>query len=249
MLTDKKLPEVPEGGPVELDTLTESSSTLQAKTHAKRIGLTRKMMINDDLNAFAMLPQKLGFDAHDEFTDQFVTLLATAKSGGFFATGNGNRDTSTAGIDVAGYTLMETAFAALTDDNDKRIGVRPVAVLVPSAQRPAAQIMWDSTNLIVPKLKTAAAAGQLIGDGNPFRSNYEVITIAKLTDSVDWYGLANPARISAFNVGFLNGQRNPFVEVATAGADSELLGKFFRIIWDFGFALGDTQGAVLMTDT
>jgi hypothetical protein len=249
MLTDNKLPEVPGGGPVELDTLTDSTSTLQAKTHGKRIGLTRAMMINDDLNAFAMIPQKLGFDAHDEFTDQFVTLIETTADSSFFSTANGNRDTSGAAIDVAGYTLMQTKFAALTDDNDKRIGVRPVAVIVPSALDPAAKIMWQSTNLFAPKLKTASAAGQVTGDGNPFQNNYEVIQIAKLTDATDWYGLANPARVSAFNVGFLNGQRSPFVDVATAGADSEMLGKFFRIIWDFGFALGDTQGAVKMTDS
>ena len=248
MQTGKKLPEVPGGGPVELDSLTESDSTIQAKTHGKRIGLTRKMMINDDMNAFAMLPQKLGIDAHDEFTDQFVTLIETTAVASFFAGGNGNVDTSTAGVNVAGYTIMQTLFAAMTDDNDKQIGARPVAVIMPSALSPAAQQMFISTNLFRSGMNETGSADVIQGDGNPFQNNYEVIQIAKLTEAAVWYGLTDPARISAFNVGFLNGQRNPFVDTAVAGADSELLGKFFRIIWDFGFALGDTQGAVLMTD-
>ncbi len=241
MFTGSKLPVVPGGGPLQYDTLSESSQTIQAQTHGKLIGITRAMIINDDLGAFTQIAEKMGIDAFEQFADDGVAMIEDAT---IFSGGNANVDTSSEVPSVAGYNAMRLLFAAFTEttSSTKLIGAKPQSVIVPAALFTQAQSMFVSQNLIATGVGSSAAT---VGEANPFARNYEVIEISRLASASTWYGLANPSRIPAFNVGFLNGRKAPSVEeVAVA---PEYLGKAWRIVWDYGFAEGDYQGAVRMS--
>lgn len=244
LFTGSKLPKVPGGGPLQYDELVEGSQTIQADTHGKLIGITRKMILNDDLGAFVAIPEKIGIDAYEQFADDGVYMIENAT---IFSGGNGNVDTTSQIPSVAGYNAMRLKFAAFTESptSAKLIGAKPKMVVVPAALFTAAQQMFASQNVIVGNSNKDATATTYVPNGNPFTGNYAVVEITRLSVATTWFGLANPAMIPAFNVGFLNGRKSPVVEeVAVA---PEFLGRAWRIVWDYGFAEGDYQGAVRMS--
>ncbi len=57
-----------------------------------------------------------------------------------------------------------------------------------------------------------------------------------------WYLLADPNSVPAFQVGFLQGRRQPTIE--TADAQFNTLGIGMRCFFDFGVARVEYQGAV-----
>jgi hypothetical protein len=96
------------------------------------------------------------------------------------------------------------------------------------------------------------------GNMNPLAGiipNDAVVYDPYLSDANDWYLFADPARVPAFAVGFLNGQEQPQVflknpEVRTAlgggGQDPytfELDSIDFKVRMDFGVAAVDPRGA------
>jgi hypothetical protein len=249
LLTGSKLPEVPGGGPLEYDYLQESSRTIQAKTHGKLIGITRDMIINDDLLAFMSLPEKISRDGFEQFADDFVNMLEVlAVAGGaaaFFGSTNKNVDTSSKIPNGTGYAVMKKLFAAMLDDAGKRIGVRPAMVITPTALTAEAESAYASLNLLATAFNKDATASQVTGDANINRGKYKPIEISRLSSDSVWYPIADPNIVPAFAVGFLNGRRTPTVEeVAVA---PEYLGRAFRVIWDYAFALDNYQGALRMS--
>ena len=243
MQTAGKLPKVPGGGPLELDSLTESSKTIKAYTHGKLIGITREMLINDDLGAFLDLPMIMGRDALEQFVDEAVALIE-GNAGSFFDAANSNVGSGT--ISATGYAAMEVLFAAMVDAAGKKLGLDCRYVVVPAALNALAKGMYSSTELLAIQKNKDATSNVQIGNANPYAGSFEPVKINRLASASTWYGVADPMAAPAFNVGFLNGQRTPMTEEVTASTDPKYLGRFWRILWDFGFAFGDTQGAVKM---
>lgn len=243
MQTAGKLPKVPGGGPLELDSLTESSKTIRAYTHGKIIGITREMLINDDLGAFLDLPMIMGRDALEQFVDEAVALIE-GNAGSFFDAANSNVGSGT--ISATGYAAMEVLFAAMVDAAGKKLGLDCRYVVVPAALNAPAKGMYSSTELLSIQKNKDATSNVQIGNANPYAGSFEPVKINRLASASTWYGVTDPMAAAAFNVGFLNGQRTPMTEEVTASTDPKYLGRFWRILWDFGFAFGDTQGAVKM---
>ena len=249
LYTGSKLPEVPGGGPLEYDYLQESSRTIQAKTHGKLIGITRDMIINDDLLAFMSLPEKISRDGFEQFADDFVRMLeVTAVAGGadaFFHSTHKNVDTSSKTPNDTGLALMKKMFGAMTDDTGKKIGVRPAMIITPTALSAAAEVMFQSLNLISVAYNKNGTADGLGGDANINRGKYKPVEITRLSSDSVWYPIADPNVVPAFAVGFLNGRRTPTVEEVQVAP--EYLGRAFRVIWDYAFALDNYQGAIRMS--
>lgn len=243
MQTAGKLPKVPGGGPLEFDSLSESSKTIKADTHGKIIGITREMIINDDLGAFLDLPMIIGRDSLEQFVDEAVALIE-GNAGSFFSSGNSNIGSGS--INATGYAAMEVLFAAMVDAASKKLGLDGRYVVVPAALNALAMGMYTSTELLAIQKNKDATSNVQIGNANPYAGRFEPVKINRLSSSTVWYGVADPMAAAAFNVGFLNGQRTPVIEEVTASTDPKYLGRFWRVVWDFGFAFGDTQGAIKM---
>ena len=111
--------------------LTDGQYTIAADTYEKGIKLTRQAIVNDALNAFRSVPDKLGKLAAK--TAEYYATSQIADANGpdatMFTNGHGNLITS-----ELSYAALEEAynkFAAQTDANGDPIMLRPKGIIVP----------------------------------------------------------------------------------------------------------------------
>ncbi len=226
--------------------LGEQVFTNKADTSGIMFSLNRQTIINDDLGAFAQIPTMLGIGAADAISDAIWTLILS-NPGNFFSAGNNNYAAgANTALSVDSLTAAELLFLNQTKPNGKPLGILPRYLLVPNALKVTANLLMTSV-----KLNEAATAGSPKPQDNPHAGKYEVVSSSWLSNATitgysttAWYLFADPARLAAFEVAFLNGNENPTVE--QADADFNTLGIQFRGYIDFGVKEQDYRAAVKM---
>jgi hypothetical protein len=226
--------------------LGEQVFTNKADTSGIMFSLNRQTIINDDLGAFAQIPTMLGIGAADAISDAIWTLILS-NPGNFFSAGNNNYAAgANTVLSVDSLTAAELLFLNQTKPNGKPLGILPRYLLVPNALKVTANLLMTSI-----KLNEAATAGSPKPQDNHHAGKYEVVSSSWLSNatipgfsSIAWYLFADPARLAAFEVAFLNGNENPTVEQAEA--DFNTLGIQFRGYIDFGVKEQDYRAAVKM---
>lgn len=225
-------------GEVKHGQTSEGSYTVKADTYGKMFAISREHIINDDLNALAQIPRELGYGANDAFNEVFWTEWLGG-DGGFFAyTSSGAMSASAALTTIA---AAEAAFFALTKPNGTPLGVVPNVMLVPNGSYRIAQ--------------SAMAAPVVTGGSttvpvtNTFQGEYKVVRSAFLSNSafsgysaVKWYLCVVRPGFAPIQTAFLNGQRAPMIE--SASADFNTLGIQMRGVHDFGVNLFEARAAV-----
>lgn len=241
---DMKFQPVGKGGELKHGKLGEENFTQKADTHGIMFSLDRKDIINDDLGAFAAIPQVLGMGSAEAIAEAVFELLLS-NPGNFFSTDNKNylegADTS---LSIEALTAAELLFLEQTKPNGRPLSVAPRVLFVPPALNvTASQLMNatavnETTTTNKPKVAT-----------NPHAGKFDVMTSAYLSNSTfagasnkAWYLFADPNRLPAFEVAFLNGKQTPTVERADANFNT--LGIQFRGYIDFGVKEQDHRGAV-----
>ena len=101
------------------------------------------------------------------------------------------------------------------------------------------------------ELRNMSVAVGGYGTSNPFAGRFRVEMSRYLNNlnfpgyaANTWYLLAAPAVLPVIEVAFLNGKESPTIE--TADADFDVLGIRMRGYHDFGVALQDYRGGVMM---
>lgn len=238
-------------GELKHGTLSEQTFTQQADTHGIMFALTRQMIINDDMGALADIPRQIGMGAAEAIADAVWTLLLSnptlADTFAFFSTDHTNYASGAgSALSVDGLTAAEVLFADQTKPNGKPLGIVPSLLLVPTALKVVAQQLYKDA--IVNETTTANKAKP---NSNPHQGKFSVVSSPYLSNSgftgyssTAWYLFADPNRLPALEVGFLNGVDRPTVE--RADADFNTLGVQFRGYIDFGVKEQDYRGAVKM---
>jgi len=245
MTGDMTLDEVPPSGEIKHAALNEDSYTFSVDTYGKMVTLTRREIINDDLNAFTQLPKAMGRGAALKLAKLFWTLVL-ANTGNFFHANNSNLITNVlgdAGLTAAAKTLIEQ-----TDQDGNPILITPKLLVVPPALFDTGQRLFESRNIIITG-STAATKG----DKNIHEGKYEPVTTSFLSNTTfhagasdaAWYLFGNPADVAAFGIAYLKGNETPTFESVTM--PSNVLGKGWRIYWDIGVCQVDSRGAVKST--
>jgi len=222
----------------------EMAYTNQIDTYGKIFQLTRKDIINDDLNALASVPRRIGRGAALKLNDVF--WKAFLNNAAFFSAANKN---FLAGVDtpisIEGMTKAFNLFNDQTDPDGYPLAVPPAILLVPNALVVLAQQLMQATEL------RDTTASQKYATSNPFTGKFGVVRSSYLSSvkytgnsTKAWYLLANPADLPVIEVAFLNGQELPTVESTDADFDS--LGIRFRGYHDFGVSLQEQRGGVRM---
>jgi hypothetical protein len=231
--------------------LGEQSFRQKADTHGIMFALTRQMIINDDMGAFTDIPRQIGMGAAEAIADAVwgLWLANPVQPDGkaFFHTDHKNylagADTA---LSVDGLTDAEVAFGKQVKPNGKPLGIRPSTLLVPTALKVPAEMLMKSVQL---NETTTANKGK--PNTNPHVGKFDVVSSVYLSNPTfpnasdkAWYLLADPNRLPAIEVAFLNGVDRPTVE--KTDADFNTLGVMFRGYIDFGVKEQDHRGGLMM---
>ena len=235
MLDNMEYEEVGANGEIKHGAISEESWTNQAKTYAKMFALNRQQIINDDLGAFDDLRSRVGRGAARKFNRVF--WLAFLNNGSFFTTARTNYiegsttnlGTDGVGLGLAAKAYMERKTPLVGTDTTSQVmlGGEATKILVPSALKQNAEILYKNSNL------TAVKAA----DANLYAGKYRPVTVVQLGDS-SYSGYSATAfylfgdTYMPMCASFLNGQQTPTVEVSEA--DFDQLGIQMRGYHDFG---------------
>lgn len=237
-----KYEKVGAGGEIKHGTVAEGSYTNQASTYGKMFAITREDIINDDLGALTSVPRELGFGANEAFNEVFWTAFL-ANTGNFFHTNNANVSTGafTATNGLTALAAAEAVFFAQTRPNGTPLGRLPNVMLHPNGSYRAALSAMESSNVVGTTGPTPEA--------NTFKDNYKVVRSAYLSmtaisgySTVKWYLLSVMPGFAVMQAAFLNNQRAPMIE--SASADFNTLGIQMRGVHDFGVSLFEYRAGV-----
>ena len=225
-----------EQGEIKSGTMAEAKEAYRIETFAKKIGVTRQVLVNDDLGAFADLSRRMGQAAAETEAQTLVALLEGTAGNGptmddgktLFHADHANKAT-TGGV-IADTTLSDARLAMRTQtglEEDRLIRVTPKYLLVPPALETTAE-KW---------LATIAAAK--VDDVNPFSNSLTLVVEPRLTSATRWYVTADAAEVDGLEYAYLAGGEGPQVE-SKSGWDVD--GVEIRVILDYGAGFVDWRG-------
>lgn len=237
---DMKYEKLAPDGEIKHGELGEEDYGNQADTYAKMLAITRKMLINDDMDALSRIPRMLGRGGALKLNEVFWTEFMN--NGSFFTTGNKNYEEGAGtAFGVTGLTSLELLFLNQVDPDGNPLGVTPKILLVPNALNTPAAVLMKSA-----ELRDTTASTKYV-TSNPHAGKYEVQRSSYLSNTAitgnstkAYYLLADPVEEPVIETAFLNGQEMPTVE--TADVDFNQLGIQMRGYHDFGVEKQSTRG-------
>ena len=224
-----------EAGEIKAGTMAEAREAYKIETWAKKIGITRQVLVNDDLGAFADLARRMGQGAAETEARILVTLLEANSGNGptlsdskaLFHADHGNKAASGAAISDTTLSAARLALRTQKGIDGRVIRVTPKNLLVPPALETVAE-KWLAT------IAPATAA-----DVNPFSGAMSLVVEPRLTSATRWYVTADPGEIDGLEFAYLSGNEGPQVE-SRSGWDVD--GVEIRVILDFGAGFIDHRG-------
>ena len=224
-----------EHGEIKAGTMAEAREAYRVETWARKIGITRQVLVNDDLGAFADLARRMGQAAAETEARILVALLESNTGNGpklsdnktLFHADHGNKAGSGAAISDATLSAARLALRTQTGIEDRTIRVTPKNLLVPPALETEAE-KWLAT--VMP-----AKAG----DVNPFAGALSLVVEPRLSNAARWYVTADPAEIDGLEYAYLAGGEGPQVESKSGW---EVDGVEIRVILDYGAGFIDHRG-------
>jgi hypothetical protein len=232
-------------GEIKHMTLDEAEYTNQVQTYGRMLGLSRTMLINDDLGQFTQIARMFGHKSAVQVQRVGFTQFL-AGIGSFWVAGNNNA--ITAALDIDGVSAAEQKLLEQVDEDGDPIVTSGRYLLVPPALATTAQQIYASANLI-----GQGASAQPTTQNNPHAGKYEPVVSQFLSaavglpgaDDAQWWLIASPADIPTMEIMFLNGRRSPTVERAEGSFNT--LGMQWRVYLDFGTSLQEHRGSVHST--
>ena len=248
------LEQVGPSGEIKHATLGEDSFSNRVINHARLIGLTEEMLMNDDLGAFQRLARHFGrMSAHAIEQTVIQTLTGASLSTGagsssdFFrgaALGNSQPnyfEGSSSALSIDSLGTAWQMFADQTDREGKPIMLDPAVLLTTTSNAILAKNLYNATEVRIAgnSDRTRAVNNAWAGMFEPIMSQY-LSQSAYGGSSSEWYLVSRVSDdFAPIQVAFLNGQRTPQIE--RFDYDPNMLGVTFRAKLPFGVALQDPR--------
>jgi hypothetical protein len=228
-----------ENGEIQVGTMSESQEIVLLQTFARRIRVTRPMLVNDDLGAFTDFAAAIGRRVAEFENATAYNLLNSANGDGptlstgsapVFATGAARANKASTG------TVLDTS----------TIGAGRTAIMKQRTLDGLPISMGQTMRLLVgPNLELAARQATVvvqaseIGKANVFAGFVQPV-IEPLIQANRWYLFSDPVAAPVYVYGYLNGAEGPQVTTGPVqGAD----GVEVSVIFDFGVGAIDWRGA------
>jgi len=222
-----RLEELAESGEITATTRAENGETMSLKTYARGLNVSPQLLIDDDLGMLGDMTAAFGEAAAQTEADVLVDLI----------TGNPNLSDGTPVFDASRGNLAGTGLSlgsagdtgALEDarkamratkglDGKTLVNVQPKYLLVGPELESAAERLLAS-------IYAATTA-----DVNVFGSKLSLLVEPRITGE-EWFVFCDPARLAAFQYGYLSSAQGVQIQRAEAW---NTLGLKFRAWLDFG---------------
>lgn len=228
-----------ENGEIQAGTMSESQEIVLLQTFARRIRVTRPMLVNDDLGAFTDFAAAIGRRVADFENATAYALLNSASGDGptlatgaapVFATAAARANKAAAGT-ALDLNNVATGRAAVM--RQKTLDGLPIAL--GSAMR---LLVGPNQELPARQLTVAVSATQT-SNANVYAGFIQPL-VEPLIPANRWYLFADPLATPVYVYGYLNGAEGPQV---TTGPVSGVDGVEVSVIFDFGVGAIDYRGA------
>lgn len=227
------LKKVAEGGEIQSGTMAEARESYKIDTYATMITLSRQLLVNDDLGAFADLGGRAGVAARS-FEAQFLVDLLQQNTGNgpnmsdgkaLFHADHGNK--AGAGATLSDATLSAARLALRKQEglSGQIIAVTPRYVLVPAELETKAETVL------------AAITPAKTEDVNPFSTLVPVVE-PLLSSATRWY-MAADRIFDGLEYAYLDGVAGPQIETKP---DFDTFSVSMRVWLDFGAGFNDWRG-------
>jgi hypothetical protein len=227
-----------ENGEIQAGTMSESQEIVLLQTFARRIRVTRPMLVNDDLGAFTDFAAAIGRRVADFENATAYGLLNSASGDGptlttgsaaVFGTAAARANKASAGtaLDLGNLAVGRSAVMRqrTLDGLPIAVGASMRLLVGPNLELPARQL-------------TVPVAANQVSQENVFASFVQPV-VEPLIPTNRWYLFADPVTAPVYVYGYLNGAEGPQV---TTGPVSGVDGVEVSVIFDFGVGAIDWRG-------
>ena len=244
-------------------TLAEDNYTYSPSLYSKGVKLSFRAIMNDDLDAFDTIPDRLGRGGRRSIA-HFVTDLLYDSNGPdatFFSTGNGNRLTSNPDLAIDSLGTAFETLLGFTDADSEPILVEGVVLEYPPALHVTVQNLLNQ--LTVDVTTEGGVSNQTVRVNNWIVRNLEAVMnpyipiIATSNGNTSWALYVRPdSGRPAAEVGFLAGFEEPQLfrkasdSMRVGGGIDQNMGDFatmaqhYKGVMAYGGTTLDPQGAV-----
>ena len=245
MTADLEYEEVGPAGLIKHGTLSQEEYSIQAKTYAKMLALTRQDIINDDLGAFNDLRNRLGMGAAIKLNKVFWTAwLAAVNAGTFWTAPRGNYQTgATTVLGETGLNKAVKLFRDASGPDNNLLGLEPEILLSGSDLEATNRKLYTSQEM----RDTTANTKTMVN--NIYFNRFKPVIVPELSNAAytgssatQWFLLCNPAILASAAMCFLGGQQAPTIE--STDADFNTLGIQSRGYHDFGVTMSEYRASV-----
>lgn len=237
-----------DGGKYKHAELSDAKYSIKVEEFGKMYAITRVDIINDDMGVFAQLANMIAFGAAETLNEKCWSLFMNPSAVGgtaFYHADHGNLLASKA-LSLENLSAARSAFLQQKVAGDTPLGIEPKRLVVPRALEDKALMLTKATTL------NNGTTAYTSGDYNPQNNRWEVVVSDYLQNSnytnyseTTWYLLADPNRLAAFEIAFLNGKDAPTIKRADADFDTE--GIQIKGNIDFGLSQQDFRAAMKIT--
>jgi len=190
--------------------------------YGRRVPLSWEDLINDDLDAFASIPDRLG-NASRRTEERFATSLYASAGGpnsSFFSSGNKNLVASggSSALSISSLQAAYTLLASQVDADGAPIYVEAAVLVVPPALKVTAMNILNATEILAATGGGAGTANDQLTVANWMRNDVTlvvnpwlpIVSTSGTFGSTAWYLFANPSvGRPAMEIGFLMGHETP----------------------------------------
>ena len=235
-----KLLKLQEGSEVKGMTISETAEKYFVEEYARKIGISRKVIINDDLEAFTKIPERMGRRAKDLESDLvwdiFKANANLADGVALFAAAHGNLSTAPGDPSETGLGELRTSMRRQTGLDEAEISLTPAWVFVPPAHETVMEKLLATTR------------PNNASDVNPFgpqgRTTLRMDVEPRLESGsggslTAWFGTADKGQIDMIELARLSGTNGPQT-VTREGFDVN--GVEVKIMHDIGAKAIDFRG-------
>lgn len=226
---------VDEHGEFKRGTIGEAKEVFQLGTYGRVFAITRKVLVNDDTDAFGRVATMFGRSARNLESDlvwkQFTTNPTMGDGTALFATGHGNLSGTSDAISETAIGAARAGMRLQTGlDGVTLLNITPKYIIVPAAKETLAD------KFVSPTLMAALSTNI-----NPFAGKLQVIAEPRLdaNSTTAWYITADPSQIDIVEFAYLEGENGPTVE-SRVGFDID--GLEIKARHDFAAKVIDWRG-------